>query len=163
MLINASKMNGLMNVRAWLYRVTYNLIVDYFRGANKDLFVEAIDDIPVPANPLNENYNMETAQCLLKLVEYLPVTDQEAIIESDYNGKNQRVLSQKWGLSHSGSKTKIQRARKKLKTVLQSCCEVKSDNAGNITEFHSKDEPHTKFSCLKCFRRMSPFDKNSVL
>lgn len=147
---NAYKINEITHVKAWLYRITYHLIVDYFRGANKCLSIETINEIAVPVTLESENYNKETAECLLKLVEYLPATDQEAIIESDYKGKKQSMLGQKWGLSHSGSKTRIQRARKRLKAVLLSCCEVQSDNAGNIIEFHSKDNVGTEFSCLKC-------------
>ncbi|MGE5604318.1 MAG: sigma factor-like helix-turn-helix DNA-binding protein [Bacteroidota bacterium] len=87
---------------------------------------------------------------MLKLLENLPETDKEAIIESDYNGEKQSILGQKWGLSNSGSKNRIQRARKKLKAVLLSCCEAKTDNAGNIINFHNKDNVKSEFSCMKC-------------
>jgi RNA polymerase sigma-70 factor (ECF subfamily) len=147
---NANKIKNITNVEAWLYRIAYNLIVDYYRGANKYLLIEDINEISVPAIPEYWNYNKETVECLLKLVEYLPEKYKEAIIESDYKGEKQSILGQKWGLSYSGSKTRIQRARKKLKAVLLSCCDVKSDNAGNIIDFHNKDNVRTKFSCGKC-------------
>jgi len=147
---NASKIKDITNIKAWLYRITYNLIVDYFRGTNKYSFIEDINEVSLPATPEYENYNKEMAECLLKLVEYLPLTYKEAIIESDYNGKKQSLLGQKWGLSNSGSKTRIQRARKKLKAVLLNCCEVKSDKAGNIIELCNKNHKGTEFSCLKC-------------
>lgn len=147
---NANRIKDITNVEAWLYRITYNLIVDYFRVVNKYLLIEDINEISVPATPHNENYNKETAECLLKLVEYLPSTYKEAIIESDYNGNKQSILGKKWGLSNSGSKSRIQRARKKLKAVLFSCCEVKTDNAGNIIEFYNKDNVRSEFSCIKC-------------
>jgi RNA polymerase sigma-70 factor (ECF subfamily) len=141
---NANKLDGIRNVEAWLYRIANNLIADYFRRAKKYFPIEDINEISVPFAPEPENFNQETAECLLKLVDYLPAADKEAIIESDYNGKKQRILGQKWGLSHSGSKTRIQRARKKLKAVLLNCCEVKSDNAGNIIELRNKEKEGTK-------------------
>jgi len=147
---NASKIKDIANVEAWLYKIAYNLIVDYYRGANKYSLIEDINKISVPVTPEQENYNKETAECLLNLVEYLPATYKEAIIESDYKGKKQSILGRKWGLSNSGSKTRIQRARKKLKAVLLNCCEVKLDNAGNIIEFRNKDNVRTEFSCIKC-------------
>lgn len=147
---NASKIKDIANVKAWLYRIAHNLIMDYFRGANKCSFIEEINELPLPDTHENDNYNKETAECLLKLVEYLPETYKEAIIESDYKGMKQRVLGEKWGLSNSGSKTRIQRARKKLKAVLLNCCEVKSDNSGNIIELYNKNNSGTEFSCLKC-------------
>ena len=124
--------------------------MDYFRETNKCSFIEDINELPLPDTHENENYNKETAECLLKLVEYLPETYKEVIIESDYKGMKQRVLGEKRGLSNSGSKTRIQRARKKLKAVLLNCCEVKSDNSGNIIELCNKDNVGTEFSSLKC-------------
>lgn len=147
---NESKIKDINNVEAWLYRITYNLIVDYFRVKNKYLLMEDTGEIAASAIPEHDNYNMETAECLLKLADFLPSTYKEAIIESDYNGKKQSTLGKNWGLSNSGSKARIQRARKKLKAVLLSCCEVESDKAGNIIKFNNKDNVGTKFSCLKC-------------
>jgi RNA polymerase sigma-70 factor, ECF subfamily len=147
---NAYKIKDITNVKGWLYRVTYNLIIDYFRERKKYSMIEDVNEISSPDTSEHQNYNKETAECLLKLVEYLPSTYKEAIIESDYNGKKQSVLGEKWGLSNSGSKTRIQRARKKLKAVLLSCCEVKSDKAGNIIEFHSKDNINNELFCIKC-------------
>ncbi|RNC29413.1 MAG: RNA polymerase sigma factor CarQ [Candidatus Dichloromethanomonas elyunquensis] len=156
---SASRIQEITNVEAWLYRIAHNLIVDYYRSSRKYALTEDIGDIAniadiailaEPDTTGQENYNNETAECLLKLVEYLPATDQEAIMESDYKGNKQNVLAQKWGISKSGSKSRVQRARKRLTAVLQSCCEVKKDNAGNIIEFGYKDNPGTEFSCLKC-------------
>lgn len=147
---NANRVKDITNIEAWLYKIAYNLIVDYFRKAKKYSLIEDIKEISVPAAPEQENYNQETAECLLKLVEYLPATYKEAIIESDYHGKKQSILGRKWGLSNSGSKTRIQRARKKLKALLLSCCEVRSDNSGNIIDFYNKDNVGTEFSCIKC-------------
>ncbi|AFV01149.1 MULTISPECIES: sigma-70 family RNA polymerase sigma factor [unclassified Dehalobacter] len=153
---SASKIQEITNVEAWLYRIAHNLIVDYYRSARKYALTEDIGDIADIANLAErdatgrENYNNETAECLLKLVEYLPITDQEAILECDYKGTKQNLLAEKWGISKSGSKSRIQRARKRLTAVLQSCCEVKKDHAGNIIEFNNKDHTGTEFSCLKC-------------
>lgn len=147
---NSSRIKDIANVEAWLYRIANNLIMDYFREAKKYSLIVNIDEISVQAIPEQDNYNQETAECLLKLVDYLPTTYKEAIIESDYKGKKQSLLGLKWGLSNSGSKSRIQRARKKLKTELLRCCEVKSDNAGNIIDFHNKDNAKNKFSCIKC-------------
>lgn len=136
---NASKIKDINNVKAWLYKITNNLIVDYFREANKYPLIENINELPIIDTPVHENYNKETAECLLKLVECLPEIYKEAIIESDYKGRKQSVLGQEWGLSNSGSKSRVQRARKKLKDMLLNCCEVKSDNVGNIIELCNRN------------------------
>jgi len=82
------ELKDITNLEAWLYRITRNLIVDYFRGANKYSLVEDINEISFPSSYEQENYNKETSECLLKLVDYLPATYKEAIIESDYYGSD---------------------------------------------------------------------------
>lgn len=127
-----------IRIEAWLYRVTNNLIVDYYRRRDKYEKMEDITGVLLPVTLEHDNYNKETAECLLELVKYLPETDREAIIASDYYGNKQIVLSREWGLSYSGSKARIERSRKRLKAILHTCCEVQSDQAGNITEFYNK-------------------------
>jgi len=148
---NAGKIKDITNIEAWLYRIAHNLVMDYFRKRKKYSYLEDFNEkIFVPTATEPENFNNETADCLLKLVDCLPAVYKEAIIESDYKGTKQNTLGHKWGLSISGSKTRVQRARKRLKAELLNCCEVKSDGAGNIIDFHHKENVRTKFSCVKC-------------
>jgi len=148
---NSSKIIEIDNVKAWLYRVAHNLIVDYYRRANKCSLTEDLNEISIQVTANDEdNYNKEAAKCLLNLVQYLPETYREAIIESDYKGNKQNTLGEKWGLSSSGSKARVQRGRRKLKAMILNCCEVKYDSSGNIIEFYRKDDEANKNSCFKC-------------
>ncbi|HSR03591.1 MAG TPA: sigma-70 family RNA polymerase sigma factor [Proteiniclasticum sp.] len=143
------------NVEAWLYRIASNAIIDYYRRKDRLNYVEdveAVDAVLPKDSSVSEtdNYNYETASCLLKLAEILPEKDKEAILQSDFKGVPQNSLSEAWGLSHSGAKNRVQRARKKLKETMLDCCEVRSDHQGNILELVNKNEDQEKFSCIKC-------------
>jgi RNA polymerase sigma-70 factor (ECF subfamily) len=142
----------LENIEAWLFRVTQNAIVDYYRRKNKISYVDDLESLSTKDTFTSEpnNYNIEAASCMLKLTDYLPESYKEAIIESDYKGIKQTTLGEKWQLSHSGTKNRVQRARKKLKETLLTCCEVKSDNKGNIIELVGKKVQGEAFSCVKC-------------
>lgn len=143
-----SMINSIENVEGWLYHVTKNLIVDYYRKKNRYSLTDDMEALTAAETAESDNYNQETAVCLLVLVNNLSPTDRDAIMSSDYYGEKQRMLGQKWGLSYSGSKNRVQRARKKLRSKLLSCCEVKSDKAGNIIEFFHKG--NDEFNCIKC-------------
>jgi len=140
------------NVEAWLYRIASNAIIDYYRRKDRLTYTEDVDAVLPNDSPVTEidNYNNETASCLLKLAEILPATYKEAIIQSDFKGVPQNSLGEAWGLSHSGAKNRVQRARKKLKETMLDCCEVRSDHQGNILELVNKNEDEEKFSCIKC-------------
>lgn len=147
---NENKINNITNIEAWLFKITKNLISDYYRSKNNCSYIEDLNKINISTNTEQDNYNIETANCLLKLVEYLPSTYKDAIIESDYRGEKQTILGQKWGISYSGSKNRVQRARKKLRANFLDCCEIKFDNSGNVTEFYNKSINENKFPCIKC-------------
>jgi RNA polymerase sigma-70 factor (ECF subfamily) len=135
--------NGIENVTAWLFRIAHNVIVDKYRSTSRIVLTDDIDE--VPSSQLGpDNYNQETGQCLRQLAEHLSPLDREAILAADYQGNKQGTLSRRWGVSLSGGKSRIQRARQRLKTSLLDCCEVKTDGAGNILDLHIKGN---NYSC----------------
>ncbi|MGE5604319.1 MAG: sigma factor, partial [Bacteroidota bacterium] len=42
---NVSRLKDIINVKGWLYRIAHNLIVDYYRGANKYSLIEDINEL----------------------------------------------------------------------------------------------------------------------
>lgn len=147
-----SKILEVKNIEAWLYSIAGNAIIDYYRRKDRFTYFDDINALNIKEShtPELDNYNSETASCLLQLTELLPTTYKDAIIESDYNGIRQNLLGEKWGLSYSGAKNRVQRARKKLKETMLNCCEVKSDKRGNIIELVNKKDLSEKFSCINC-------------
>lgn len=133
--------NDIENVTAWLYRIAHNVIVDKYRSTGRIVLTDDIDEV-TSSQLVQDNYNQETGQCLMQLAEHLSPTDREAILEADYRNNKQGILSSRWGISLSGGKSRIQRARQRLKTSLLECCEVKTDGAGNILDLHAKGKNH---------------------
>ena len=149
---NESKIENLKNVEAWLYTIARNKIFDYYRTKGRFTYMDDIDTVKNKDFYTNEldNFNSEAASCLLKMTQFLPESYKVAIIECDYNGIQQNVLGEKLGLSYSGTKNRVQRARKKLREAMLNCCEVKSDKQGNIIELVNKNVTNEELSCINC-------------
>lgn len=149
---NEEKLMHMEEPRAWLHRVASNIIVDYYRHKDRYSYVENADETygKGSGDSLLDNYNRETASCLLRLTELLPEQYKEAILESDLKGIRQNQLGERWNLSYSGAKNRVQRARRKLKETMLECCQVTSDHQGNIIELVSKEGSKEKFSCMDC-------------
>lgn len=145
---NEESIKDINNVKAWLYRIAYNLITDYYRGIKWS--DEDINDMIIPAQDGQDNYNQETSKCLLKLTGKLSPKYREAILQCDYFGKRQALVSKSWGLSSSGGKSRIQRARKKLKKMFLNCCDVQFDKAGNIIDLTRKQLSNSDFNTIGC-------------
>ncbi|MDP6071302.1 MAG: sigma factor-like helix-turn-helix DNA-binding protein [SAR202 cluster bacterium] len=73
------------------------------------------------------------------MVDELPPAYREAILLTEYDGISQREMSRQLGISFSGAKSRVQRARAKLKDKLLDCCHFELDRRGGVIDYRSKE------------------------
>jgi RNA polymerase sigma-70 factor (ECF subfamily) len=83
----------------------------------------------------------ELARCLTPLVERLPASYREALVLTEVEGATQAEAAARLGLSVSGMKTRVQRARGRLKDLLLDCCHVELDRRRGVTGYRSRRGP----------------------
>lgn len=127
-------------IHAWVYSITRNAVTDYYRTHRFENYSsELSDDIPDERlESGSENANEEIAQCLKVMVNSLPDKYKEAILLTEFQNLTQKELSQKLGLTLPGAKSRVQRARVKLKETLLGCCSLEFDRLGNVIEYQDK-------------------------
>lgn len=135
---NINHVDNLSNLKAWLYKITHNTIVDYYRGKNTDNMPihEMVDRVWDEKE--SENMNEEISTCLKALLSGLPDQYKEPLEMYILHNSKHREIAEKLGISVSGSKSRVQRARGKLRELLSSCCELEFDRRGNIVEYRKK-------------------------
>lgn len=127
-------------LKIWLYRTTNNTIIDFYRARKQNtLELDEVEDVPTIGNS-TENMNKEIAGCIKFMLHELPDKYKEPLSLYEFKGMKHREISAKLNISLSGSKTRIQRARKKLKEMLMECCEFEFDTYGNILEYEKRKE-----------------------
>lgn len=121
---------------SWVYQITRNSILDYFK--KQKLRVPLSDNMI----ELTEEkvFNAELANCLKPMVEQLPDNYKDAIIQTELGSLSQKDYAEKLGISYSGAKSRIQRARQQLHTLFNECCSIESDKYGNIMEHVCKKD-----------------------
>lgn len=123
------------NPRAWLFQVARNALIDRSRSADDQrVFVELPDDLPAPPDdeaPAIDRLN----QCLPRVLAELAAEDQLAITLCDIEGLTQQALADRLGLSLPGAKSRVQRARARLRQQLVSACQVRFDDNGEVCCF----------------------------
>ena len=75
-----------------------------------------------------------------RTTDYVAVPEEAAPLErlrsvTEYQGLTQRELAEKLGLSFSGAKSRVQRAREKLKKMLLDCCHFELDRRGKVIDY----------------------------
>ncbi len=131
------KFCSLENPRAWLFRVARNQLIDHSRRAETKLastelaadIADKFDEIPV----------VQTLDiCLPKALTQLNEEDRSIIEHCDLDGLSQADFAAKNRLTLVATKSRIQRARKRLKSELVELCKVNYDEAGNVCCFSAK-------------------------
>lgn len=120
------------NPRAWLFQVARNALADRLRVAHEHIALP--DDLASPSiegPPAVDGL----AQCLPRVLAELSDQDRLAITLCDLEGRSQQVLADRLGVSLSGAKSRIQRARKRLKARMEQGCRVRYDESGNVAGF----------------------------
>jgi RNA polymerase sigma-70 factor, ECF subfamily len=124
-------------LQSWMYSITRNTIADYYR--EQKATVELPDSLLLPEEPLiGEDVVKELIPSVKEMVDSLPDEYREALILTEYEGLTQRELAERLGLSFSGAKSRVQRAREKLKTMLLDCCHFEFDRLGKVIDYQPK-------------------------
>lgn len=120
------------NPRAWLFQVARNALADRLRVAREHLALP--DDLASPVEdgllPVDD-----LSQCLPRVLSELSAADREVIVFCDIEGGSQQALAERLGMSLSGAKSRIQRARKRLRARMEEGCCVQFDESGKVAGF----------------------------
>jgi RNA polymerase sigma-70 factor (ECF subfamily) len=137
--IAAGALQRVDNPTAWLYRSARNAVIDHYRTRHiHDPLEQAAELWPEPA-PAHDRPNEATrdlAACLQPLVARLPEIYRDALDRVDLAGQSHKVAAVEVGLSTSGMKSRVQRARRQLKELLTDCCAVQVDRLGAVASYH---------------------------
>lgn len=122
------------SLAAWLHQIAANAIADYYRS--QQAWVELPEELPAPEE--ERDYRAELADCLRPLIGDLPEPYRSALVMSELEGRPQREVAERYGISLSGAKSRVQRGREKLRERLLECCEIETGH-GRIVGYEPKD------------------------
>ncbi len=127
----------LRNARAWLFEVARNLLADHFRVGH--------ESVPLPDDLQAQSEDLATVDeltgCLPRVLSELGVEDRDAITLCDLQGMPQAEYAQLRGLSLSAAKSRVQRARVRLRQHMSQACQVQLDTTGHVTDFVPRTLP----------------------
>jgi RNA polymerase sigma-70 factor (ECF subfamily) len=125
------------NPTAWLYRAARNAVIDHYRSRRIHEPILGHERWPDPGPTDNEpnQATRDLARCLQPLLGELPPTARDALTRVDLDGQTHQQAADQLGISVSGMKSRVQRARRQLKDLLTSCCSVHLDRRGAVADY----------------------------
>jgi len=121
--------------RAWLFEVTRNTLTDRLRVSRDSLpLPDGVDEWPAPADSVDPVDALAQA-CLPRVLSELDTQDREAIELCDLQGMEQKDFAHIKNLTLSAAKSRVQRARKRMRERMTAVCQVSFDGAGRVDDF----------------------------
>jgi len=119
---------GIDNARAWLFRVARNLITDRKRKERPQTAVSA----QLPDNESAPEPIQLLENCLQKNLAELDPDDRDIIEVCDLQGWTQARYAADRKLGLSATKSRLQRARQKLRASITRNCRVRFSDSGQV-------------------------------
>lgn len=135
---NISSLRKAEKIYAWVYRIARNAITDFYRAQKSELDITELSEDILSDTEDEMSANDEIALCLKAMIKHLPEKYKQAIVLTEFQNITQKELSERMGLSVSGAKSRVQRARIKLKEMLLGCCHLEFDRLGNVIDYKHK-------------------------
>lgn len=144
------------NPSAWLYSVTRNALIDHGRRHTARersldrLRAEPDEARTGPGGAEEDEAAALLARCLRPLIAQLAPRDREALEWVDLEGLTQREAAARAGISVSGMKARVQRARRRLRERILQCCAVELDARGGVMDFAPRAAAPRRRRCERC-------------
>jgi len=134
------------NPRAWLFQVARNTLVDRLRTTHphEPLTDELADIIPLDTQPMAPVDAL--SGCLVRTLGELSAEDAAILRACDLEGQTQRSFAQAQGLSLPAVKSRLMRARQRLRERTSQACQVRFEADGRVASHVPRPPPHAEGS-----------------
>ena len=132
--------------RGWLYQIARNTIIDFL--------VESRRFVPLEDSTLNrEASNSEASDpddgefrknlfsYTLNVIDTFPVEDREALVLTEIDGLSREELAAELKISLTAAKSRVHRARAKLRKAIEKCCRLVTDPYGRVIDWQNRRSP----------------------
>lgn len=129
------------NPRAWLFQVARNALVDRLRTTHahepltEDVAEAAVQPMEAPA-PIDA-----LSACVARTLAELAPEDAAIVRACDLDGQTQREFAAAHGLSLAAAKSRLLRARQRLRERLTTVCRVQFDDDGRVGGHAGRADP----------------------
>ena len=114
------------NAKSWLFKVAKNSLIDSYRKSKGEVLT-LVDDVEDKGDEQDVTPVSDLEQCLTRVILELDDDDKEIIELCDICGMHQADYADQKNISLTATKSRIQRARKKLRQQMILSCNVQFD------------------------------------
>ncbi len=137
---NVDKLDGKEKLKNWIYTVTRNAVIDFYRANARKGRVAVVGEIPDDVfDEADIDPTKGLDQCMHTMIALLPVAYRDILIDAEIKGIRQKELAARYGMAYASMRSRVQRGRERLKQIFYNCCHIETDRMGNVMEMRGKD------------------------
>jgi RNA polymerase sigma-70 factor (ECF subfamily) len=118
-------------LQGWIYQIARHAVIDFYRRRRPE---EPVSELLELAESLDGEDEVDLRPAIRRMVAALPPDFRDAIVLTEFQGVSQIELSERLGISVSGAKSRVQRARARLRQMLDECCHFEFDRRGKVID-----------------------------
>ena len=131
-------LQDMKKLESWIYQIARNTICDFYRNSKSTLSLDKPEILHLPEEMPSDDIISELFPAVRIMLLSLPEQDRQALILTEYQGLTQKELAKRAGLSFSGAKSRVQRAREKLRQQLLACCHFELDSRKHVINYQPR-------------------------
>src|SRR5688500_16445579 len=118
---------------AGMFAIARHAVIDHYRAraVREHADIDAVEPVEDATVDEQQAAIRDLTPCLMRMIELLPETYREAMKLADIEGLSQQEIADRAGISLSGAKSRVQRARQQLREMILDCCHIERDSQGN--------------------------------
>ena len=135
--LSQSNLDDILNLKNWLYAITRNAIIDYYR--KKKLEIRKLEE-NFSDEVHEESTVHELSQCINPFIEALPGEYADLLKLYEIEGVSQKEIAVRLDMNYATVRSKVQRGRTKLMELFTECCEIVKGGRGSIICFNHESD-----------------------
>ncbi|MBV9733782.1 MAG: sigma-70 family RNA polymerase sigma factor [Verrucomicrobia bacterium] len=123
--------------RAWIFQIARNAIVDWTKERGRFVELDGEEKTTASVNleetdSIDSEFRQGLSAYAAKVIEGMPAEDREALTLTELDGLSREELANHLGISVSAAKSRVVRARAKLRKAIEDCCRLITDPYGKV-------------------------------
>lgn len=119
----AGTLEDIQKVRGWIYTITRNTIIDYYRKNKYKVYNNRLEGLNLAQEIRNYRaLSDELNRCLNAAIEQLPEKYREIIRLTEIEGIKQKELAEKLNMPYPSLRSRVQRGREQLTVLMRENC-----------------------------------------
>jgi RNA polymerase sigma-70 factor (ECF subfamily) len=131
---NIDSLRDSEKLESWIYQIARNAIIDHYRHARPEV---DLSEYLSMSKDEETDVIADLAPSVHRMLETIPEKYRQALILTEIQGLTQAEMAAQLGITVSGAKSRVQRAREKLKEAYLECCHFEFDRMGKVIHYES--------------------------